>query len=101
MLIVDIGGHADDAHGRGAHADELSTGSVQMTWRLSASWLGNMRRARLWLMIDTGSLAFAVEIVEIAAGDHGDAERGEKSRRDDAELAARIVFAGARTCLRP
>ena len=34
----------------------LITGSVQMTWRLSASWFGNIRCATVWLMIATGSL---------------------------------------------
>src|SRR5205814_4356011 len=35
---------------------------------------------------------FAIELVEIASGDHRHAERGENSGRNDAELAARIVF---------
>ena len=39
--------------------------------------------------------ALAVESVEIAAGDEGNAESGEKSGRNGAELGARIFFAGS------
>ena len=43
---------------------------------------------------------FAIEVVEIAAFDDGDAERGEKSGRDGAELRAGIFFAiGAHVAL--
>src|SRR5438876_11012930 len=41
-----------------------------------------------------GLFTLAVEIVEITAGDDGNAERGKESGRDDAPLRARILFAG-------
>ena len=36
------------------------TGSVHITWRLSASWLGNMRCAMLWLTITTFSASLPI-----------------------------------------
>ena len=69
------------------------TGSVHIRWRLTASWFGNMRCARLWLMITTGSLSCAIGVVEVAAGDDRHAERGEEARRDRAELRPRILLA--------
>ena len=41
--------------------------------------------------------ALAVVVVEIAAGEDGNAEGGEKSGRDGAELRARIFFTGPAT----
>src|SRR6266850_1477052 len=38
--------------------------------------------------------ALAVELIEIAAGDDGNTERGKKAGRDGAQLGARIFFAG-------
>src|SRR2546425_7935811 len=42
---------------------------------------------------DDGLFTMAVEIVEITAGDDGNAERGKESGRDDAHVRARIFFA--------
>src|SRR5208282_6628749 len=39
-------------------------------------------------------VAVAVEIVEIPAGEDGNAQRGKESGRDHAKLRARILFAG-------
>src|SRR5260370_38778708 len=39
-------------------------------------------------------VVLAVELIEIAAGDDGNAERSKKAGRDGAQLGARIFFAG-------
>ena len=86
MLIVDIGGDADDAHRRRAHADELDHRIGPRDVPIDGSWSGNMRCATLWLTMTTGSLPLRSRVVEIAAGDQRHAQRGEESRRDDAKL---------------
>ena len=41
--------------GAGLVPTNFITGSVHITWRLTASWLGNMRCATLWLTMTTRS----------------------------------------------
>ena len=68
------------------------TGSVHIILRFTASWLLNMRRATLSLMITTFSLSAQIVGVEVAAGDDRHAERLEEAGRHGAEAGARIVF---------
>ena len=94
VLVIDVGGDADDAGGLGSEAgdefdDGIGPGDVAVDGVLAGEHaLGE------GLADDDDLLgAEAVGGVKIAAGNDGDAERGEKSWGDAAELGAR-VFAG-------
>ncbi len=93
VLVVHVGGDADDPAGPGAHVDELhdrigpEESAVQ---RLP----GREHPLRHALADDDDRLGIpAVGVVEVAAGDDRNAERREESRGHGAEPGARILLA--------
>ena len=93
VLVVHIGRDADDAPGRRADVDELhhriSPHDVAVDRILIRKH--PLRQA---LAHDDDRLATsAVGIVEVASGNHRDAERRKESGRDCPQLRARIFFA--------
>ena len=93
VLVVDVGGDADDAPGLGAHVDELHHGIGPHQPAVD----GVLRREqplRDALAHDDDLLGVAaIGLGEVAAGDDRHAERREESGRDGAEARARILFA--------
>ena len=93
VLVVDIGGDADDAARPGADGDELHHGIGPHDVLIERVLLGNICYRDTLADDDDFFGVFAIEVVEIAAFDDGDAEGGEESGRDGAELRVGIFFA--------
>jgi hypothetical protein len=94
VLVIDVRNDAHDSRGSGLTSMNLITGSVHISRRLTASWVGN-RRATLWLMIDLVGVS-TIGIGEVAAGDNQDAREARiRARRCGTVLADPPPFAFA------
>src|SRR5439155_15400108 len=96
VFVVNIGGDADDAVRRGANpGGELQHGIRPIDMPIDGILIGEHAPCESLTDYNDGLFTFlAVGIVEITAGDDGNTERGKESGRDDAQLRARILFAG-------
>ncbi len=95
VLVVNIGSDADDAVRRAANAGSESQHGIRPEdVAIDGILIGE--DALCESLTDDNDRLFpflAVEIVEITAGDDGNAERSKESGRNDAPLRARILFA--------
>ncbi len=95
VFVVNIGGDADDAVRRGAKpGDEFQHGIRPIDMPIDGILIGEHAPCESLTDDNDGIFTLAVEIVEIAAGDDGNAERGKESGRDDTPMRARILLAG-------
>ena len=69
------------------------TGSVHIRWRLSASWFGNIRCARLWLTMTTFSASRRSASVKSRPAMIGTPSAAKKPGEIVRNRAARILFA--------
>src|SRR6266852_2479818 len=95
VFVVNIGSDANDAVRRGANpGDEFDHGIRPIDMPIDGILIGK-HSLRESLTDDSDRFfALAVELIEIAAGEDGNAERGKKAGRDGAQLGARIFLAG-------
>src|SRR4029077_3447679 len=90
VLVVNISSDADDAVGRVANpGDEFKHGIRPIDMPIDGILIGEHALCESLTDDSHGLLTFAVERVEIAAGDDGNAERGKESGRDGPQLPAR------------
>src|SRR5712692_5527375 len=101
MFVVNIGSDANDAVRRNADGDEFHHRISPIDVSLDGILIGEYSLSEgltddynQFFAAAIRFLALAVELIEIAAGDDGNAQRGKKAGRDGAELGARIFFAG-------
>ena len=74
------------------------TGSVKKMWRFTAAWLGNMRCARLWLMMTTISVSRRSLSLKSRPANSGE-PRAAKNLGEIARICALgSVAPGALTC---
>ena len=92
VLVVDIRGDADDAARLGADVDELHDRVGPHEVAVDGVLIGEHAPRQALADDDDLLAAVAVGVVEVAAGDDRDAERGEEAGRDGAESGARILF---------
>src|SRR5207248_9890589 len=85
VLVVNVGDHTDDATGRCANPrDELQHGVRPIDMAVDRILIGEHAPRESLTHHNDGLFALTVELVEITAGDDGNAERGKESGRDDA-----------------
>ena len=100
IFVVHIRGDADDAAWPGADGYELHHGIGPHDVLIERVAVGEHFYRDTLADDDDFFGVFAIEVVEIAAFDDGDAEGGEESGRDGAELRVGILFAiGAHVAL--
>jgi hypothetical protein len=93
VLIVQISHHANDAPGRSADVDEFHDRIGPHEVVVDGIPVRKHSLGHALAYNDDSLPIFPIVVVEITAGDDGDAERGEKSGRYRAELRAGILFA--------
>src|SRR5258708_22486483 len=96
VLVVNIGGDADDAVWGGTNpGGELEHGVRPKEVPIESILIGEHALCESLTYDKDGLCTFmAVEIVEITAGNDGNAKRGKESGRDDAQLRARVLSGG-------
>ena len=94
VFVVNIGSDADDAMRRAANRGESQHGVGPEDVAIDGIVIGEHALCQSLADDDDRLFAFlAVETVEIAPSDDGNAQRGKESGRNDAQLCARILFA--------
>jgi len=93
VLVVNIGGDADDAVWGGANpGGELEHGIRPKDVPIESILIGEHAPCESLADDNDGLFTFlAVELIEITAGNDGNAERGKESGRDDAQLGAGVL----------
>jgi len=94
VLVVNIGSDADNAVRLGANpGNEFNHGIRPIDVPIDGILIGEHALCESLTDDSDGLFTFAVERVEIAASDDGNAERGKESGRDGPQLPARIFLA--------
>src|SRR5215470_20206265 len=96
MLVVNIGGDADDAVRCSANSrDEFQHGIRPLDMPINSILIREHALCESLTDDDDGIFIFilAVEVVEITTGEDGNAERGKESGINNTPLRARILFA--------
>src|SRR5260370_23753652 len=95
VLVSNIGGDADDAMRGGAKGGEFEHGIRPKDVPIDGILIGEHTLCESLTDDDDRFTALlAVPLVEITATEDGNAERGKKSGRDDAQLSARVFSWG-------
>ena len=95
VFIVNVADHADDAARRSADVNKFHHG-IGPHQVMADGILIREHELREGLADDDDLVAILViGFIEIASGEDGDAERGEKTGRDCAQICAGIIFTGA------
>src|SRR5258707_188017 len=95
VFVVNISGDADDAVRCGANSgNEFHHRIRPEDVAVDGILIGEHSLSESLTDHNDRLFALAVELIEIAAGDDGNTERGKKAGRDGAQLGARILFAG-------
>src|SRR5213594_4246805 len=95
VFVVNIGSDADDAVRRDANpGNELHHRIRPIDVAVDGVLIGEHALRESLANDNYGLLTLTIESIEITAGDDGNSECGKESRRDGAQLRARILFAG-------
>src|SRR5216684_3110494 len=95
VFVVNIRGDANDAVRRGANpGDEFYHRIRPIEMPIDGVLIGEHSLSASLTDHNDRFFVLAVELIEIAAGDDGNTERGKKAGRDGAQLGARIFLAG-------